>query len=91
MNYGRKDRAVRDATASERTGRRVAMPPLCLDLDGSLLDIDTLVEALTRTFHNWLALRRLPPLFESARLKAGLTDLVNVDPGGLPFNEAALK
>jgi 4-hydroxybenzoate polyprenyltransferase/phosphoserine phosphatase len=93
MNHGNKDPAVCDSTAAEHTGHGVAALPLCFDLDGSLVNTDTLVEALIRAAHDWSVMRRLPALFESGKagLKAGLADLVTVDPAILPYNEAALS
>ena len=63
MNHGDKNAAVRDASATDGSGHSESALPLCFDLDGSLVNTDTLVEALIRAAHDWSVLRRLPALF----------------------------
>ena len=93
MNHGNEGTAVHDATGTARISHNAAALPLCFDLDGSLVNTDTLLEALIRAAHDWSVLRRLPALFASGKagLKAGLADLVTVDPASLPYNDAALS
>jgi len=80
------------ATPGEAATAPAALP-LCFDLDGSLLQTDTLVESLLVAARDWRRAWRLPALFASGKagLKAGLAELVTVDAALLPYNETALE
>lgn len=70
-----------------------AKTPLCVDLDGTLVRTDTLLELFVRAlFHKpgglltaLLQLRR-----GKAPFKKALTDLIDIDPGVLPYNSEFL-
>jgi hypothetical protein len=61
--------------------------PLCVDLDGTLVKTDTLVEALVGALGNWRTLFQLPALLFSGKagLKRGLARLVPTKPEYLPY------
>jgi phosphoserine phosphatase len=68
--------------------------PLCVDLDGTLLHIDTLQEStFAAAFDDWRILLRLPGwLMEGkAKLKLELAKRWRFDPGTLPYNADLLK
>jgi 4-hydroxybenzoate polyprenyltransferase len=68
--------------------------PLCVDLDGTLLHIDTLQEsAFAAAFDDWRVLFRLPGwLVEGkAKLKAELAKRWRFDPATLPYNADLLQ
>jgi 4-hydroxybenzoate polyprenyltransferase/phosphoserine phosphatase len=63
--------------------------PLCVDLDGTLLHIDTLHEsAFAAAFDNWRVLLRLPGWLGEgkARVKAELAKRWRFNPATLPYN-----
>jgi len=69
----------------------VRRPPLCVDLDGTLIRTDTLLEGLIAL----LGGMRLAPVLGglsggAASLKARVAALVPTDPALLPYNEAML-
>ena len=67
-----------------------ALVPLCVDLDGTLVRTDTLVEtALSCLFRNPLALFRLPSWLAAGRavLKQELAARARIDVALLPYNE----
>ena len=68
--------------------------PLCVDLDGTLVHCDLLVESLRLLARErpWLLLR--VPLWLAAgraRLKEKLADAVRIDAAALPYNELLLE
>jgi 4-hydroxybenzoate polyprenyltransferase/phosphoserine phosphatase len=68
--------------------------PLCVDLDGTLLHIDTLQEStFAAAFDDWRILLRLPGwLIEGkAKLKSELAKRWRFDPATLPYNADLLK
>lgn len=83
-----------ERSASEAFARPAASHrPLCVDLDGSLVKTDTLVDALlvmVRTHSRDVA--RLPgwALGGKARLKREVTERVSLDVAHLPYNKALL-
>ncbi|MCB8882206.1 UbiA family prenyltransferase [Acidisoma cellulosilytica] len=66
--------------------------PLCVDLDGTLVRTDLLVEGLVSTLMNGQTFQKLPSLLtpDRALLKRRLAELENVDVTILPYNEALL-
>ncbi|MGC1873154.1 MAG: UbiA family prenyltransferase [Acidobacteriaceae bacterium] len=71
----------------------LTMPPLCVDLDGTLVKSDTLADSLcvlARTHP--AALLRLPGwlLRGKARLKREVSARAELDPAHLPYNEALI-
>ena len=68
--------------------------PLCVDLDGTLVRTDTLIEL-------WLNALRLSPfaaircigwlLIGKARFKAELASMAHIDPAHLPYNEKFIE
>jgi len=68
--------------------------PLCVDLDGTLLRIDTLHEsAFAAAFDDWRVLFRLPGWLAEgkAKLKAELAGRWRFDPATLPYNADLLE
>lgn len=67
--------------------------PLCVDLDGTLIKTDVLIEGIVQILTGRDRLRRLPKLLVSdrARLKQRVAELAALDPGLLPYNEEFLK
>src|SRR5580658_7740295 len=68
--------------------------PLCVDLDGTLLHIDTLHEStFAAAFDDWRVLFRLPGWLAEgkAKLKAELAGRWRFDPATLPYNAALLE
>jgi 4-hydroxybenzoate polyprenyltransferase len=68
-------------------------PALCVDLDGTLVRSDTLVETFISVLRNWAVLFRLPFwLFQGkARFKANLARHANLNASLLPYNDVLLK
>jgi 4-hydroxybenzoate polyprenyltransferase len=66
----------------------VDLPPLCVDLDGTLIKTDVLVESLVRACRTWRTLCRLPRLFVSGRagLKHGLATISPPNCDALPYD-----
>ena len=68
--------------------------PLCVDLDGTLLHIDTLQEStFAAAFADWRVLFRLPGWLAEgkAKLKAELAKRWRFDPATLPYNADLLQ
>ncbi len=68
--------------------------PLCVDLDGTLLRIDSLHEsAFSAAFHDWRVLARIPGWLAKGRahLKAELASRWRFDPATLPYNGPLLE
>ena len=68
--------------------------PLCVDLDGTLLRIDSLHEsAFSAAFDDWRVLLRIPGWLAQgkARLKAELASRWRFDPATLPYNAPLLE
>jgi len=81
------------STITQTTATAAALRPLCVDLDGTLVKSDTLVDslfALVRTRPAQLV--RLPGrlLRGKAELKAFVTETVSIDVASLPLNHALL-
>ena len=65
--------------------------PLCVDLDGTLLRTDVLVEGLLAVASNWRLLARMPRLLTNrAGLNQRVAELALLDPALLPYNENLL-
>jgi 4-hydroxybenzoate polyprenyltransferase len=66
--------------------------PLCVDLDGTLVRSDTLVDALMSGMHNWRVWRALGLLLTKGRaaMKQELARVAPVDAASLPYNEELL-
>jgi 4-hydroxybenzoate polyprenyltransferase/phosphoserine phosphatase len=67
--------------------------PLCVDLDGTLVKVDTMQEAaFGATVADWAVLFRIPVwlVIGKARLKQELARRWQFDPAHLPYNEALL-
>ncbi len=65
--------------------------PLAVDLDGTLVRSDTLVDSLAAGLRNWRILRALLGVFKSrAMMKRQVAELEPVDAASLPYNEAFL-
>ena len=80
------------AVGSPRDGE--TGPPLCVDLDGTLVHGDTLVEALLLLARSRpLLLARLPFWLArgKARLKERVAAAVHVDAAALPYNRQLLE
>jgi 4-hydroxybenzoate polyprenyltransferase len=73
--------------------RPAALLPLCVDLDGTLLPIDTLREAaVAAVLADWRSALKIPPWLRAgkARLKAELASRWNFDAATLPYDQALL-
>ena len=68
------------------------MKPLCVDLDGTLVHTDTLVESIVALARDFRALLLLPfwLLRGKAVLKANLARRADMDPSLYPYNQALL-
>jgi 4-hydroxybenzoate polyprenyltransferase len=65
--------------------------PLCVDLDGTLLRTDVLVEGLLAIASNWRLLAEVPRLLTNrAGLNQRVAELAMLDPALLPYNENLL-
>ncbi len=66
--------------------------PLCVDLDGTLVRSDTLVDSLASGARNWRVWRALLGVFKSrARMKQQIAALEPVDAATLPYNDELLE
>ncbi len=77
----------------ERPAAASCEPPLCVDLDGTLVRTDTLLEsvAVFLRAEPWRAWRLLPALLRGrAALKREIASHVSLDPATLPYNAALL-
>ncbi|MCC7049771.1 MAG: UbiA family prenyltransferase [Alphaproteobacteria bacterium] len=77
------------ATAPALGGRR---PPLCVDLDGTLIRSDTLVEGIGNLLGDWRAWIRLPLSLARGRaaLKQHVADAASFDAALLPYDQSML-
>src|ERR1700760_3043231 len=67
------------------------LPPLCVDLDGTLVRSDTLVDSLASGARNWRIWRALLSAFHSrAAMKRRVAELEPVDAASLPYNAELL-
>lgn len=76
------------------TGLPPSKPPLCVDLDGSLIRTDLLHESLLRLAAERTQLLALVPVWTArgkAALKAELAQRVEIDAASLPYNEDVLS
>jgi 4-hydroxybenzoate polyprenyltransferase len=65
--------------------------PLCVDLDGTLLRTDVLLEGLLAIASNWRFLTDMPRLLTNrAELNHRVAELAMLDPALLPYNEKLL-
>lgn len=79
---------------ADREGTRDAQTvPLCVDLDGSLVRTDTLVESLVAAMRDWHVIVHIPRwlLQGKAKLKAKLSERIKPSPELLPYNETVLQ
>ena len=69
-----------------------ALLPLCVDLDGTLVRSDTLVESLASGMRNWRVWRAFLTLFTKGRaaMKQAVAEIEPVDAATLPYNEELL-
>jgi 4-hydroxybenzoate polyprenyltransferase/phosphoserine phosphatase len=84
---------TRSSAALESTPVGSDAAPLCIDLDGTLVKIDTLHEsAVAAVLSDWRLLFRLPLWLTRgrARLKQELALRWRFDPASLPYNKALL-
>ena len=67
--------------------------PLCVDLDGTIIETDTFTECLVVGMRKWSILYRIPRwAFEGkAKLKQELACHVKLDPALLPYNDSLLQ
>lgn len=67
--------------------------PLCVDLDGTLTRVNTLVESLILCIRDWQLLMQIPVwiLQGKAAFKANLARHVKIDPAILPYNDDLLQ
>lgn len=85
---------VSRAAAMAETGREdPAMPPLCVDLDGTLVRTDTLFELLAAAMRDWRVLLMVPIWLLRGRavLKQELARRVELDPAALPYEVRLIK
>lgn len=63
-------------------------PVLCVDLDGTLVRTDTLVESLVASFFDWRMWRALAamPFSGRAAMKRRITEITAIDAAALPYN-----
>lgn len=64
--------------------------PICVDLDGTLVRTDTLVEGLFALGPGWRLMRALSLFGRRASLKAFVARETDIDPALLPYNERLL-
>ncbi len=71
----------------------VSLLPLCVDLDGTLVRSDTLVESLVSGVRNWRIWRALLTLFTKGRaaMKQQIAQLQPISAATLPYNEELLE
>ena len=67
-------------------------PPLCVDLDGTLIQTDLLVEGIVAVLTNRRLFGKLPRLYATSRagLKRNVAAIAMTDPALLPYNRALL-
>ena len=67
--------------------------PICVDLDGTLVQTDTLVEGLLRVVSTWEGICALPSLltFDRALLKQRVANAVDFEPELLPYNQDLIE
>ena len=74
------------------TNLRSHPAPLCVDLDGSLINTDTLLESITIALRHWRSLKVLLWLTKGkAPFKAKLAEEIILNPELLPYNEVVLS
>ncbi|PPC88449.1 MAG: hypothetical protein CTY31_02195 [Hyphomicrobium sp.] len=73
-------------------GSTPQLKPLCVDLDGTLLKTDALVEGILAIISSPGALVKIPQLLVTTRasLKQRVAELSNLDPALLPYNRDVL-
>jgi hypothetical protein len=66
--------------------------PLCVDVDGTLIRTDLLIEGMLAIASKWNLLTRLPRAltYYRARLKRQVAELAVLDPALLPYNRDLL-
>jgi 4-hydroxybenzoate polyprenyltransferase len=66
--------------------------PLCVDMDGSLIKTDALLEGIAIAFQHWRFLKDLLWLAKGkAQFKAKLAEEIKLNPELLPYNESVLS
>jgi 4-hydroxybenzoate polyprenyltransferase/phosphoserine phosphatase len=81
------DRAASVAGADPGSGASLDNRPLCVDLDGTLINTDLLVEGLLSVFSTRGVLPLLTLLtWSRAQLKMRVAQLAQLDPRDIPFN-----
>ena len=66
--------------------------PLCVDLDGNLINTDTLLESITIAFRNWRYFKVLLWITKGkAKFKAKLAEEIVPNPALLPYNKSVLN
>jgi 4-hydroxybenzoate polyprenyltransferase/phosphoserine phosphatase len=81
-------------TAAPAATAAGALPPIVVDLDGTLVTVDLLHETFLRatTARPWVLLRAAFWLRSGkAAFKKGLADLVEIDPATLPYSEKLVE
>lgn len=98
----RRAREVATMPAVTRTSDRAAVGkpteeatqlPLCVDLDGTLVRSDTLIESLSSGMRNWRIWRALLTLFTKGRaaMKREIAEIEPIDAATLPYNDDLLE
>ena len=82
-----------DRAAVLNLDEEVSLLPLCVDLDGTLVRSDTLVESLVSGVRNWRIWRALLTLFTKGRaaMKQQIAALQPINAATLPYNEELLE
>ena len=72
---------------------RTEIFPLCVDLDGTIVETDTFIECLIVGIRKWSVLSRIPRwvIEGKAKLKQELACHVKLDPALLPYNGSLLQ
>ena len=67
--------------------------PLCVDLDGTILETDTFVECLAIGMRKWSILHRIPcwAIEGKAKLKQEMACQIQLNPALLPYNASLLQ
>ena len=78
---------VRDGRTHPQRDVALENSPLCVDLDGTLIQSDTLFESVVALLRQWDALLRMPYwlMHGKARLKKELAERAALDPALLPY------
>lgn len=91
---GMKDHSIRKGPESVGTLTTEVNTPLCVDLDGTLVHTDLLLEAILLLIkQNFISIYKLPLwlLKGKAYFKQQIADRVDLDVGSLPYNQPFLE